>query len=136
MKSRRRITLLLAFLAQLGGHTLHAQQASEGGPPSAFNFRNAAASSTFRITHARQGRPTWVGIDAERVDTTSHFSTWHAIRVGALIGGGVGLVGGVIADARQSGPTKIYGIAPTGGLIVGALGGAVIGAIVAKVHVH
>lgn len=72
----------------------------------------------------------------ERADTAIHSNTWHAIGVGALLGGGVGLVGGVIADATQSGPTKIYGIAPLGGLLVGALGGAVIGAIAEKVHFH
>lgn len=72
----------------------------------------------------------------ERADTAIHSNTWHAIRVGALLGGGVGLLGGVIADATQSGPTKIYGIAPLGGLLLGALGGAVIGAIAEKVHFH
>ena len=75
-------------------------------------------------------------IHVGRADTASHPNTWHPIRVGALIGGGLGLIAGVIADATQSGPTKIYGLAPTGGLIVGALGGAVIGAVLGRLHSH
>jgi hypothetical protein len=79
---------------------------------------------------------TSIRIGVAHADTASHANRWHAIRVGALVGGGLGLTGGVIADATQKGPTKIYGIAPLGGLIVGVLGGAAIGSVIDIVHSH
>ena len=44
------------------------------------------------------------------------------------------MTAGLIADARQAGPAKIYGIAPLGRLIVGVFGGALIGSVVNMVH--
>ena len=55
---------------------------------------------------------------------------WHGVWMGALIGGAIGLTGGMIADATQKGPVKIYGLAPTVGLVGGTASGALIGAIV------
>lgn len=76
------------------------------------------------------------GNDIGRADTASHSNTCHAIRVGALIGGGLGLTGGVIADATQSGHTKIYGIAPLGRLIVGTFVGALTSGLAETTHSH
>ena len=77
----------------------------------------------------------WTGasIGGGRPDTASRSDPWRPVRLGALVGGGVGLAWGVIADARQSGPTKIYGIASLGGLIAGVFAGAFIGSIVSMV---